>query len=103
MTDKKTPRLGVDPLGWMQDSRKETKEPIASKTVKQQTGITVQQQTDKTIKRQAGTDQATAKIKATYYMSPELVKKLKLVGVEKNRDLSDLVAEAVEDLVKKYS
>ena len=31
-----------------------------------------------------------------------LVQRLKLLGVEKERDLSSLVTEAIEDLIKKY-
>ena len=41
--------------------------------------------------------------KVTYYIKdPALIKKLKLLGVEKERDLSSLVTEAIEDLIKKY-
>ncbi len=42
--------------------------------------------------------------KVTYYIKrPELIKQLKLVGVNTERDLSDLVGEAIEDLVIKYT
>ena len=40
-------------------------------------------------------------IKATYYIDPALVKRLKILGVEEDRDLSDLVNEAIGDLVGK--
>jgi len=67
-----------------------------SKTVKQHTSKTVRRQTDKPVKQ----DRIK---KVTYYIKdPALVKKLKLLGVEKERDLSGLVTEAIEDLIKKY-
>jgi len=40
-------------------------------------------------------------IKATYYVNPALVKRLKIFGVEEDRDLSDLVNEAIGDLLGK--
>ena len=40
-------------------------------------------------------------IRATYYADPALVKRLKILGVEENRDLSDLVNEAIGDLLEK--
>ena len=67
-----------------------------SKTVKQHNSKTVKRQIDKPVK------QNEIK-KVTYYIKdPALVKKLKLLGVEKERDLSSLVTEAIEDLIKKY-
>lgn len=41
------------------------------------------------------------KVKATYYLDPLLVKKLKFLAVEKNKDLSALVGEAIQDLLAK--
>ena len=41
-------------------------------------------------------------IKATYYIDPALVKRLKIMGVETHRDLSDLVNAAISDLVRKH-
>ena len=41
-------------------------------------------------------------IKATYCVDPALVKRLKIMGVETDRDLSDLVNEAICDLVGKH-
>ncbi len=38
-------------------------------------------------------------IKVTYYVDPALVKRLKTLGVEEDRDLSDLVNEAISDLL----
>jgi len=35
-------------------------------------------------------------------MSPSFVKRLKIMGVETGRDLSDLVNEAIGDLVGKH-
>jgi len=68
-----------------------------SKTVKQHTSKTVRRQTDRPAK------QNKVNKKVTYYIKDlALVKKLKLLGVEKERDLSGLVTEAIEDLIKKY-
>ncbi len=42
--------------------------------------------------------------KVTYYIKrPELIKQLKHIGLDNERDLSDLVTEAIEDLVIKYT
>ncbi len=42
--------------------------------------------------------------KVTYYIKkPELIKQLKQIGLDNERDLSDLVSEAIEDLVIKYT
>jgi len=68
-----------------------------SKTVKQHTSKTVKRQTDKPAK------QNKINKKVTYYIkNPALIKKLKHLGIEKERDLSSLVTEAIEDLIKKY-
>jgi len=75
-----------------------------SKTVKQHTSIPARQQNSKTVKQDIGKPvlQHTIK-KVTYYIKDiALIKKLKLLGVEKERDLSGLVTEAIEDLIKKY-
>ena len=67
-----------------------------SKTVRQHTSKTVRRQTDRPAK------QNTVNKKATYYIRDSLVKRLKYLAVEKERDLSSLVSEAIEDLLKKY-
>jgi len=69
----------------------ELKEDIStSKTAKQHTGITARKKTIKPAK-------------VTYYIKePSLIKELKLLSVEKERDLSDLVTEAIRDLIRKY-
>ncbi|HSB04139.1 MAG TPA: ribbon-helix-helix domain-containing protein [Thermodesulfobacteriota bacterium] len=41
-------------------------------------------------------------IEVTYYMDPALIRRLKLLGVERDRDLSGLVNEAVALLLEKY-
>lgn len=41
-------------------------------------------------------------VKATYYLDPELIKPLKFLSVERGKDLSALVNEAVRDLLAKY-
>lgn len=64
------------------------------------------QHTSKTAKRVNSntTSQQIKPKKATYYINkPELIKKLKQVGLDTERDLSDLVSEAIEDLVNKYT
>ena len=66
-----------------------------SKPVRQQTSKPVTQHNGKTVKQHT--------IKATYYIKePTLIKELKLLSVEEERDLSDLVTEAIKDLIKKY-
>ena len=71
---------------------------------KKSTSKTVKQHTSKTVKRQTDRPARQHNIKrVTYYIKePALIKKLKLLGVEKERDLSSLVTEAIEDLIKKY-
>ena len=41
-------------------------------------------------------------VKATYYIAPNLIKPLKFLSVELDRDLSGLVTEAIGDLLAKY-
>ena len=90
MTTKK-PRLGTDPLKeplpWIKDSREE-KPP--------------RQKTSKPAKQQASMTAKQRPKKATFYIDPTRIKRLKLLGVEKERDLSALVNEAIEDLLKKH-
>ncbi len=62
--------------------------------------------TSKTASRNNGipTDLQVKPKKVTYYIkNPELIKKLKQIGLDTERDLSDLVTEAIEDLVKKHN
>ena len=40
-------------------------------------------------------------IKATYYVDPALVKRLKMLGVVEDWNLSDLLNEAISDLLGK--
>jgi hypothetical protein len=64
------------------------------------------QYTSKTAKRTNGkpVGQQVKPKKVTYYINkPELIKKLKQVGLDTDRDLSDLASEAIEDLVTKYA
>jgi hypothetical protein len=81
----KKERLGSHPLEWIKDTRKE-----GSKTLEQKDSKTESQENSKPLK------------KATYYVSPEIIKALKHLGADEERDLSDLVSEAITDLVKKY-
>lgn len=88
--DKK-PRIGRDPLSWIKNT-KEKKKKRTSKPARQQDSKTVKDILEEKTKK-----------KATYYLEPSLIKSLKLIGIEKDRDLSNLVSEAIEDLIKKYS
>ncbi len=80
---KKDSRLGADPLEWIKDSRDDASLPAS---------------------HQASKTAAEKPIKATYYIKkPELIKRLKQLGLDQDRDLSNLVTEAIEDLLKKYA
>ena len=87
----KKPRLGTDPLKeplpWIKDSRGE-------KPGRQQDSKPAKGQTSMTAKERSK--------KATFYIDPTRIKRLKLLAVEKERDLSALVNEAIEDLLKKH-
>jgi len=81
------------------------KKDSVSKAVKQLTSIPVKQYASKTVKRQIDKPAKQNKVnkKVTYYIkNPAQIKKLKHLGIEKERDLSSLVTEAIEDLIKKY-
>lgn len=80
------------------------KKDSASKTVKQLTNTPVRQQKSKTAKHKISKLVKQIKIKkVTYYIkNADLIKKLKILGVKKERDLSSLVTEAIDDLLKKY-
>ena len=54
--------------------------------------------------RQTGMAEEKQKpVKATYYMDAALIKSLKFLSVERGRDLSAMVNEAVRDLLAKHS
>jgi predicted transcriptional regulator len=42
------------------------------------------------------------KKQVTFRIEPAIIKKLKFLAVEKDRSLTDLFLEAVQDLLKKY-
>lgn len=68
---------------------------IEDKLIKKTTSKPVRQHNGKTVKQHT--------VKATYYIKePSLIKELKLLSVEKERDLSGLVTEAIRDLIRKY-
>ena len=92
-----------------------------SKTVSQQAGKPVKQQASKQVRQHAvkpanqhigmlakdSPDQPAATTKpvlrkATYYIRAELIKPLKLLSVELDRDQSDLVSDAIADLLAKW-
>ena len=82
-------RLGSDPLNklsWIKDSRKERK------PVNQHASKLVRQHTVKPVIKSK---------KATYYIDPNRIKQLKMLGVQLERDASSLVNEAIADLLKK--
>lgn len=77
----------------------------ASMPVCQDTDKIVKQHTSKPVCQQTGilaNNIKTKYKKATYYIRLELIKKLKLLGIETERDLSNLMNEAIELLLKKY-
>ncbi|MBA7489803.1 hypothetical protein ES702_00337 [subsurface metagenome] len=80
------------------------KKDSTSKTAKQLTSIPARQLNSKTAKHKTSKPVKQVKIKkVTYYIkNADLVKKLKILGVKKERDLSSLVTEAIDDLLKKY-
>lgn len=47
--------------------------------------------------------EATGTVKATYYISKELTRQLKHLAADTDRDLSNLVNEAIQDLLVKHS
>jgi len=75
-------RLGSDPLSWIQDTRRD-------KPLSQQASKTAKQQRDRK--------------KATFYIEPDLIKGLKLLGIQREKNLSDLVNEAIIGLLEKYT
>ena len=98
---KKRTGVSMKELMLGEDSQKKED---TSKTKKQHTGKPLRQQNSKTEKHKSSKPVNQEKIKkVTYYIKkPGLIKRLKLLGVEKERDLSSLVTEAIEDLIKKY-
>ena len=79
--------------------------PIDSKTVSQHDSMAVNTQDSGPARnltiQTAFKPEDRNKVKATYYIEPQLIKQLKLLAVERNTDLSALVSEAIEDLVGK--
>jgi len=71
--------------GGQRDQAEQTQQPPASKPAGQQDS------------REAG-----GTIKATYYINKELTRRLKHLAADTDRDLSNLVNEAIQDLVIKY-
>lgn len=47
--------------------------------------------------------EASGTVKATYYINKELTRQLKHLAADTDRDLSNLVNEAIQDLLIKYS
>jgi len=95
--DKK-PRLGSDPLSWI----KKTKGKGTGKTAKKHTSKPVSQQAGKTARQTNSKTKEEDTKKATYYIDRKLIKSLKRLGIDTERDLSSLVNEAIGDLIKKY-
>jgi hypothetical protein len=98
---KKRTGVSMKELMLGEDSQKKE---VTSKPVKQLTSIPVKQKNGKTEKRKTSKPAKQVKIKkVTYYIkNADLIKKLKILGVKKERDLSSLVTEAIDDLLKKY-
>jgi hypothetical protein len=85
-------RLGSHPLDWIKDTREEKGKG------KKKTRETSSQHDSKTEIQQNSINPR----KATYYIRPELIKGLKYLGADTERDLSDLVNEAIEGLLSKH-
>ncbi len=108
MTTKVT-HQGTNPQGLATDTTK--KDQKASKPTNQHNGKKAKPVSAAAVKTALSTrkkgvlhqDPSVDKMKATYYLSPVLIKKLKHISVDLDRDLSDLVSEAITGLVVKYT
>jgi hypothetical protein len=79
----------------MQDSRKEKpRKQGGAREAKQKAG---KPETQKAIKPSI----QPGRRKVTYVIASDLVRRLKVLGAETDRELSDLVSEAIEDLIKR--
>jgi len=90
-----TKRLGADPLEWIKDTRKEAEGERGKKKPRKPKS----QKNSKTENQEAGKSPK----KATYYVRPDLIKGLKYLGADTERDLSSLVNEAIEDFLDKHA
>jgi len=69
----------------------------------QEASILSSSHTGKPVSQHDGKLQGKQKpIKATYYIDPALIKSLKFLSVEIDKDLSALVNEAIQDLLTKH-
>lgn len=114
----KKSKLGNDPfsgMGWIAKTEKGSSEEVAAPTTEKKP---VSQQASKPAKRQSdraakpknepvapveSPDNKALLKKVTYYITPEHDKRLKLLSVELERDLSALIREAIDELQKKYA
>lgn len=88
-------RLGSDPLK-RHTRKKDTKKKKVSKSVSKHTDIQVSK--DKNISGKEGLGK-----RATFYIKPSLLRELKILAVDTpDKNISELVNEAIEDLIKKY-
>ena len=100
--DKWLPALPLG-VGMTPEGKEVLREKGGVTPVKQDDSKPAYQQASKTARQQNSKPAGdTIKIKATYYLPPEIVKGLKMLGILKGKDLSNLVREAIEDLLKKY-
>ena len=104
-----TKRLGSDPFEWVTKKDSATEKNAmpakqhAAKPAKAQASTPVKQNTGKITRKVADPPLRQSKpLKATYYVQPLLVRQLKYVGIDTGRDLSDLINEAIYDLLEKY-
>ena len=77
-----------------------------SDTPEQQTGAgepTSQHAVEPAIQQVDITEERQKPVKATYNLDARLVKSLKHLSVERGKDLSAMVSEAVRDLLAKYN
>lgn len=80
-------RMGKNPLDWVKDTRDE-KLPVKQKNISTNKHTNIE--TVEKLKRE------------TFYIYPAQKKKLKYLSIEINRDLSDLVRSALDNLFEKY-
>ena len=106
MSEKKK-RMGSDPFGFIGSSKTSTKSEKDSKTNTKNEKKNEKDSKDKTYKS-TGVRIQEGKIseigeRATFYIKPALLTEIKIISIKSERkNVSELVNEALEDLVDKY-
>lgn len=103
MTEKKK-RMGSDPFDFIGGSRTSTKTEKVSKNKGK-----AQEKNKKENKIQSYKQIQEGKIseigeRATFYIKPALLKEIKIISIEsEKKNVSEMVNEAIEDLIDKYN